>query len=562
MSTLKKTIIYILIVTLCLITPCHISALSLSQPVNRSAPKSSSNDPISADIESDATYALRHVQSFYWLSAPLTGNTGNNIFQHANWNSSAQTFTFVQTEESDAYIIYAYGANTPDAIALCCDHSSISSQSPSTANVYCAQYDSELSNNFEWIAEKTHDYTYALRLKADPRYVLEIVDTAYGSSTDSGLTSSGNIIVTRTDSPTSPPISSQQWNFYYVIQDGNYYLNNPSTNLCMYTTTAAGSGIYTTTNSESANQLWYIQHCQNGLYHIKMGELFIGLASTSSITQLTLTTNGMTSLSMWKFHRLSNGTVQITCAYTDLWNYEYALSVQYPTFPVINSSYANNPEKSQWVLEPLDAFLLGMISSKSTYNRSESFPYVKSVLESFAYDVNIKETYYMTSDECIDHLMESEVFVYRGHGGLNDETPMETSLTLYDIDGNSSVTPSRLAASNIYDYDNNRRKYNLKGLEVALFIGCNTALTLTNRILPEAAVACGAECAVGFNDYIACTRANEWLSLFFAYYQTEQDVREICYSISSNNAWADNPSYGLGAYRIYTADGVYDQTNP
>ena len=37
---------------------------------------------------------------------------------------------------------------------------------------------------------------------------------------------------------------------------------------------------------------------------------------------------------------------------------------------------------------------------------------------------------------------------------------------------------------------------------------------------------------------------------------------EICYSISSNNAWADNPSYGLGAYRMYTADGVYDQTDP
>ena len=50
-----------------------------------------------------------------------------------------------------------------------------------------------------------------------------------------------------------------------------------------------------------------------------------------------------------------------------------------------------------------------------------------------------------------------------------------------------------------------------------LFVACETAAHPT-RSLPDAAVAAGAKVAIGFEQNIGCSTANEWVKYFFDYY--------------------------------------------
>jgi hypothetical protein len=77
----------------------------------------------------------------------------------------------------------------------------------------------------------------------------------------------------------------------------------------------------------------------------------------------------------------------------------------------------------------------------------------------------------------------------------------------------SSQSESKVSSSDIYDFDNDVALVSLSGCELILFVGCETAAHTKGIVY--AAVAAGAECAIGFKEIITCSDANKWTTDFF-----------------------------------------------
>ena len=63
----------------------------------------------------------------------------------------------------------------------------------------------------------------------------------------------------------------------------------------------------------------------------------------------------------------------------------------------------------------------------------------------------------------------------------------------------------------------------LSDCELMLFVGCETAAA-EGMSLPDAAVAAGADCAIGFKTGINCGLANIWIEKFFEFYSQGHSV--------------------------------------
>ena len=53
--------------------------------------------------------------------------------------------------------------------------------------------------------------------------------------------------------------------------------------------------------------------------------------------------------------------------------------------------------------------------------------------------------------------------------------------------------------------------------------------------LPDAAVAAGADCAIGFSTEINCDSANEWMKRFFEFYSQGRTIDESAQQATSNS---------------------------
>ena len=74
----------------------------------------------------------------------------------------------------------------------------------------------------------------------------------------------------------------------------------------------------------------------------------------------------------------------------------------------------------------------------------------------------------------------------------------------------------------------------LSNCELMLFVGCDTAAA-EGMSLPDAAVAAGADCAIGFKTGINCGLANTWIEKFFEFYSQGRTIDESAQQATSNS---------------------------
>ena len=102
-------------------------------------------------------------------------------------------------------------------------------------------------------------------------------------------------------------------------------------------------------------------------------------------------------------------------------------------------------------------------------------------------------------------IANAKIFVSRSHGGS-------------DTAGTYIVLGSEyLGTSQVYNYSNNSKIVDLSNCDLLIFVACKTANHETKSLV-HAAVAAGADVAIGFKQNIGCVTANLWLPLFFEYY--------------------------------------------
>ena len=135
----------------------------------------------------------------------------------------------------------------------------------------------------------------------------------------------------------------------------------------------------------------------------------------------------------------------------------------------------------------------------------------------------------ISSDTVLDYMVDAQIFVSRSHGDVDDEST-------YILLNNSRR--SRLSSTHIYNFSTNRVVVDLSNCDLMLFVACYTAAHSTQS-LPLAAVAAGANTAIGFKESIGCTTANTWTQRFFDYYNqgfsAEYSAREAASDCNYSN---------------------------
>ena len=104
----------------------------------------------------------------------------------------------------------------------------------------------------------------------------------------------------------------------------------------------------------------------------------------------------------------------------------------------------------------------------------------------------------------------------------------------------------------------------LSDCELMLFVGCNTA-AVEGTSITDAAVAAGADCAIGFKTGINCGLANTWMEKFFKLKENNTTVKtEIAAGITTFMTMAYilavNPSIlsaaGMDSGAVFTATAI------
>lgn len=124
------------------------------------------------------------------------------------------------------------------------------------------------------------------------------------------------------------------------------------------------------------------------------------------------------------------------------------------------------------------------------------------------------------------------VLVSRSHGKAIRDTDGNVTKTFVSL--NSKGAP-------IYTSSGSIRTLELSNLKLAVFVGCETGAGGRNgNNLPAAAVEQGAMTAVGFENSIVCSEANEWTKQFFKLLEDGLNVNAACKAINQNTAFSSS----------------------
>lgn len=301
---------------------------------------------------------------------------------------------------------------------------------------------------------------------------------------------------------------------FWVIPyfDGYYHIENRATEsyLAPNGSTLQGADIVLSTDADPWT-VWELTYVSDGYYQVRSVQSYWWLGTDSedgSIQQISLSEDS----TKWRFVSCPGGNFAIECAAAPIDGYVLASpSINSPAgTTVIQTMYSSGSNRNdEWKLIPHggDAFMLGVLDRSGGHDHGSVYYEIQNDL--------MRLRYFNQSVQLVDNIHPETVstilsttrfFISRGHG----DSDVDTTCIVLGED-------VHFYGTNIYDFDAEQAKIDMSGCDVALFIGCKTGNHATQS-LPDAAVAAGADCAIGFTTTIGCGNANTWLEEFISYY--------------------------------------------
>ncbi len=289
------------------------------------------------------------------------------------------------------------------------------------------------------------------------------------------------------------------------------------------------------------DQEWIITYLHNGYYTIisdASGKALTAPTSVNaSVTQTTYT--GATN-QQWKFTDVGNGMHRISPRS----NESYYLAAGDGVFTtdgrnieIRNSQSDNKDEWFMCAISSTGSMLLGI--TYSGHDHHTVYGVIMPDLKQLGYgSYNCIITNAITRANAQNAMRSCRVFVERSHGQT------DANGSYFHLNTSSSVWIHSL---DIYNYTSNTPVVDLSNCDLMLFVSCLSGAHET-RSLPHAAVAAGAEAAVGFKEQIYCNYANLWTKYFFDRYLDG-------YSVSLSAQYAAQSCNNLGnisSYRVIT----------
>jgi hypothetical protein len=268
-------------------------------------------------------------------------------------------------------------------------------------------------------------------------------------------------------------------------------------------------------------QKWTMELQNNGYYSILSAKSGLALTVSSGQTGeadalLVQKTYTESFRQQWKITPTSDGHYKVKAKSSEGLSKDYVMSVDYTSQENMNGTYiaqreyvADISHVDEWDLYATgtDMFLLG-INDDGHDHHSVYGSVIPYVLERGYDGINCVITDSISVKDTKEYMQQCKIFVSRGHGNYNE------NLTYICLSKNSG---ENLTSWDIYYFLGDKPIIDLSNCDLMLFVGCYTA-ALEGGSLPDAAVAAGASCAIGFEESIYCDSANKWTEKFFEYY--------------------------------------------
>ena len=285
----------------------------------------------------------------------------------------------------------------------------------------------------------------------------------------------------------------------------------------------SGAGIEQWTLDGGDYQKWSLQWRGNGCYSIisvQSGKALSVPAGQTSSADVPLVQEAYTGAArqLWKITVTDGGYFKIKAKSSENASDDLVVAVgdYYPNdvngVSIEQRKYVDdNTYKDEWTLYAVgtDVFFLGVNEAEMWHDHYSKFGSVMTYVQACGYDgFNCIVTDDISVEDTQNDMEQCKIFVSRGHGEV---LGAETLIYL-----NKSAT-TYLVSGDIYDFAADEPVIDLSDCELMLFVGCETAAA-EGMSLPDAAVAAGADCAIGFKTGINCGLANTWMETFFYYY--------------------------------------------
>lgn len=275
-------------------------------------------------------------------------------------------------------------------------------------------------------------------------------------------------------------------------------------------------------------QQWVITHIENGYYKITSNVSGYAITvqsgcETYAYTNLALKPYTGSDNQKWKISLTSRGSYKIKAKssenYTTL---DLAMSVDDSSSSTTGIALKQKIYKSdtnyhdEWMLEPYSAGLCGIPDNGHDHI---------TCLNNVNYDLSVSQwndiilrSDPLTTSVCKNYLLSRNIFTSRSHGAIR-YSPGTTNVAATGIVLNNTTSATLFShqisnMNSVSDYIKSSEDY--RNLDIALFIGCSTALGGEGgKNLPTAIVNYGAKSAVGFAEEINCSYANIWTINFY-----------------------------------------------
>ena len=255
-------------------------------------------------------------------------------------------------------------------------------------------------------------------------------------------------------------------------------------------------------------------HQWNGYYRIEStySDLVLTAPTGSGNSVVTQTSYASQDAQVWKFIEQSDGTYKISPKSNS--NYFMAAGNESlfadQDLKILTERTDGKDQWNMFKIDGTEAMFLGI--TDAGHDHHTVFGDIAGEIISLGYeDFNYIAEVSVSVSTVQNQISNAKIYVSRSHGGES-------------YDGTCiSLGVDYLTTSDIYDYNTNTPVLNLTNCDLMLFVACKTAAHQT-RSLPDAAVDAGAQAAIGFEENIGCSTANEWVKHFFDAYLEERSA--------------------------------------
>ena len=339
-------------------------------------------------------------------------------------------------------------------------------------------------------------------------------------------------------------------NYEYMIvpQEGTYYIQNVSTDKYVDIegpSKNSGAIIQQWQYHSGKQEKWNIEHVSDSNGYVRLrsvySNLYIGVDSTNTASIKQYSTQS--DYTLWKIDRTATGNLVFKCKATE--SSGLVLSVPFTAnsngTDLTQVSYVDDENtRDEWWLTAYKTTLYGV--SNSGHDHSSCLETVKNILQNDTFNNVILKTGALSSSECLLDLKNTNIFTSRSHGTIvvwtGTTTAASTGIILNDKGGTEKIALySHLWGNMTSGSTSIATTDSFEGLDIALFIGCETAYDgVAGRNLPAVVSNQDAEVAIGFSDSINCNAANGWTEDFYMYLLEGHTVQESVDFASCNQS--------------------------